>query len=181
MNSDDFEVRNLQTGDIVLERVKFHPDTLPGWLPPITRFVTSCYYNHAWIPVKNKIHNCGSKGVEVHSLDWGIGKEVCVLRPIHRLSQEERARYIEYADSIVGYKYDYFNTLFCQLIRYITFKKIWLGKKGKSAEKVLNCSEHATTPIHHVRGWFPNKYEVSPEDVYHTPGYYVIRFEGILK
>jgi hypothetical protein len=169
-------MKRLNTGDIALVQVREFSTWYRALLGRLIQWI-DCYYHHAILYVDGVFHEADSKVVE-RPLSHYNGDRLLILELIDPLTEGERRYYECIADDQLDKKYDYWGTLFFQLIYRIT--AIWFGRKGKAAEERPFCSEHTLTPIHHVRGYFQDKYKWSPGDIMRKGSfYYRIKWEGI--
>lgn len=170
----------FRDGDILLVKVN-HFRTWYRWLlAKLIQLFDRNYYHHCVLYVAGVFHEADASGVIIRSRSWYSGDEICLLRPIHSLSPSDLPHYISLANAQLGKPYDYWGTLLFQLIYRLTFRFIWLGKRGNNANKKLYCSEHCITPYHELRGWFPKPWKISPGDLRRSSGYFQVVFEGRL-
>lgn len=167
----------FQVGDVVLVKVNQFRKWYRWLLAKLIQLFDRTHYHHCIIYVNNnQFHSAEAEGVVVQELNHYKNDEVLVLRPLLPLSSVEKFRYLEYANSLLGRKYDYWGTLFFQLIYRLT--AIWIGPRKLKASRKLFCSEHCLMPIHKVRGYFHNVWNRSPGDICRSSGYYYVVHEG---
>src|SRR5690606_19273196 len=108
--------------------------------------------------------------------------EILVLRLKKPFTDNEKYHFSVKLFKSLGKKYDYTGTLLFQLLYILTFKRIWLGRTGKKAERRYYCTELVADAINKVRGYFPTPWKVSPSEIIKLgPLYYDVVFEGKLK
>lgn len=165
----------FENGDIILVKVN-HFSTWYKWLlAKLIQLFDRAYYHHCVLYIDGGIHEADSNGIVKRELSHLKYDEVCVLRLINPITAEERYSYLETARGLVGKKYDYWSTLFFQLI----FRTVglWFGRRS-TAQNRLFCSEHCVLPIHKVRGYFVKPWLISPGDLRRSTGYHYVVFEG---
>lgn len=166
----------FNTGDIALVQVREFSTWYRALLGKAIQLIDG-FYHHAVAYVDGVFHEADTKVVE-RPLSYYNGDRLLILELIQPLTEAEKSLYIAIAYNQLGKKYDFWGTLFFQLIYRIT--GIWFGPKGKAAEKKPYCSEHALTPIYYVRGYFQDKYKWSPGDIMRKGSfYYRVKWEGI--
>lgn len=170
-------MKRLQTGDIALVQVNNFSTWYRALLGKLIQWFDRTYYHHAVLYCDGVFHEADTRVVE-RPLSHYNGDRLYILELIDPLTDSESSYYVAIADHQLDKKYDYWGTLFFQLIYRLT--GIWIGKKGKGAERKPFCSEHVLTPIYHVRGYFQDKYKWSPGDVCRKgAAYYRVKWEGI--
>jgi hypothetical protein len=170
---------NLENGDIILIKVNRFSRWYRWLLAKLIQFFDRNYYHHCAIYFNGLIHEADADGVVISSLERYSGDEILILRAVKPLTRQESVLLMRMAEMCLGSKYDYWGTLFFQLIYRLT--GVWLGKTHNRANKKLFCSEHCILPYFQVRGYFPNHWKVSPGDLRRAGGYFYVEYEGILK
>jgi len=169
---------NLQNGDIILVKVNTFRKWYTFLLAKLIQIFDRAYYHHCALYINGKINEADAGGVVVRDMSHYKGDEICVLRLIHPITEQEGTIYLSTASEQVGKKYDFWSTLFFQLIYRVT--GMWFGFRKTHAQSRLFCSEHCILPIHHLRGYFPKPWLISPGDLRKASGYYYVAFEGRL-
>ena len=77
-----------------------------------------------------------------------------------------------------GVKYDYFGTMFFQLIKQLTGK--WIGSRDVKLETPKYCSEAPMTLHHLVKGIIKKPWGYSPADI-RNDNYFKPVWAGIVK
>ena len=166
----------LNTGDIALVQVHMFSTWYRFLLGKAIQWIDN-FYHHSILYVDGKFHEADTKVTE-RELSYYNGDRLLILELIKPMTESEQSLYTAIAYAQLDKKYDYWGTLFFQLLYKIT--GLWFGPKGKHAERKPYCSEHVLTPIHHVRGYFQDKYKWSPGDIMKKGGlYYRVKWEGI--
>src|SRR6187402_2761560 len=121
----------FQNGDILLVKVN-HFSTWYKWLlAKLIQFFDKTYYHHCAIYIDGQIHEADAHGVVVRDYSHFKYDELCVLRLVKPIESSEIFRYRATANDLVGKKYDYWSTLFFQLIYRTT--RFWLGRRSARA------------------------------------------------
>lgn len=170
---------NFQNGDIILVKV----NKFSAWYRAIfgraIRFIDGVYYHHAQIYFGGYVYEADTL-VRQQISSHNDGDEVLVMRLNEPLNFKETNKLnVLIADSI-GKKYDYWGALFHQLVYILLFRRVWIGRKGNSADRKLYCTEFVASLMFHVRGYFPEHYKISPSKLTQlAPLYYKTVFEGM--
>lgn len=162
-------IQNLEVGDIILEHTNFNPkEDYVSILSALIRFFTNNYWNHAKYVVETKkglkIQEALAQGIVERDIEEALkGRDILIMKPIIELSKDEKILYSKYAKRLKGVKYDYFGTLFFQLIKQVF--GIWLGSRDVKLETPKYCSEAPMTLHHLVRGIIKKPWGYSPADI----------------
>lgn len=160
---------NFEVGDVILTHTKFNPkEDRVSILSALIRFFTNNYWNHAKYVVQVgdelKIQEALAHGIVERSIEEALdGKDILIMKPVVKLTRGEKALYSKYAKRLKGVKYDYFGTLFFQLIKQLT--GIWIGSRDLKLETPKYCSEAPITLHHFVRGIIKKPFGYSPADI----------------
>jgi hypothetical protein len=136
------------------------------WLSALVRYFTRCKYNHCavivmnWgVPFINEAlgHGVVSRPAAVH-LERSKTK-IMIIRPTQ--PQFEQFFCVR-ANSKLGTPYDRCNLTYQQLIYRRT--GLWIGKKGKGAEKHMVCSEYVAWCHQLEKWWLSSTKEVMNHD-----------------
>lgn len=166
----------IKNGDIILVKVNEFTTWYRWLLAKLIQLFDRNYYHHCMIYIDGKIHEADAKGVVVNDFSKYANDEILVFRPIHPLSEAELMALIYFAEQQLGKPYDYWGTMFFQLIYRLT--GLWLGKSYGHAQAKLYCSEHCVLPYNAIRGYFHAPWKVSPGDLRRSSGYFFVAFEG---
>lgn len=149
---EDIDLRN---GDIILFRSNFTWSDPMTFLSAAIRFLTRSFFNHCAVVVQYagflQINEALADGVVSRPLEGHLDRadsEIMVLRPRIAI---DNAAFTKRATSKVGIPYDYSALILFQLLYRLT--GIWIGKKYKSAERCMVCSEYAAW-CYDLPGWW---------------------------
>lgn len=158
MKREDYN--KLETGDILLLHIPFRWYDLRSYLSWIIRKVTKSKWNHTAVLYKLDhvvlVVEALSKGVIATGFQRWEKKHVGYSYKIFRTKRVEPKKTLEFS---FGKKYDFWSTIFYQVIYILT--KRWLGRIDKQSETKVNCSELAALYLE-----MPNAYAASPEDIF---------------
>lgn len=169
----------FQTGDIILIKVNHFSAWYRFALGKAIQFVEG-FYHHGGHIARGKIYEADTKVIRSNPEERLAGDNIIVLRLRKPLTEWERTLYEQISDEALGRKYDFWGTLFHQLIYVLTFRKIWIGKTGKAARKRPYCTELAVEAIHQIRGYFQQPWKLGPSGLLKlAPLYYDVVFEGV--
>jgi len=175
---------DLKVGDIILTHTKFNPkEDKVSILSALIRFFTNNYWNHAKYVVMNSnklmIQEALSSGIVERDLKKGLlNCDILVMRPVQELTLKEQKQYSILASQLKGVRYDYFGTLFFQLIKQLF--GIWLGSRDVNLKTPKYCSEAPITLHHLVRGIIKKPWGYSPADI-RKDNYFMPVWAGIVK
>lgn len=170
----------FETGDIILVKVNHFSTWYRRLLAKLIQFFDGVYYHHAGTIADGMLYEAETKVTRSDPRKRLAGDHVMVLRLRQPLTGVEQAVYTYLADESVGRPYDYTGTMLHQLIYIFTFRRLWIGKSGKSARKKPYCTELAVEMIHQIRGYFPQPWKLGPSGLLKlAPLYYDVVFEGV--
>lgn len=159
----------LTTLDVVLVRTKFRVKKPITAISAAIRFMTKSKYNHVGVLVTifNRIFvvEAAEVGIKITPYDkWASDdKYIKIRRATKRFNRKHAA---EIVISYVGHvKYDFISTLFYQAIYQISGKKLWIGRRGHKAGKLLYCSEFVAMILNMIFGVFDDWYKIAPDDI----------------
>lgn len=168
----------LSTGDIMLVKVNKFSKWYRALFAKGIQLFDRSFYHHAVLFCGGVFHEADTKVVS-RPLSHYSGDHVLILELIKPLSESERNQYVQECIKLLDRKYDYVGAIFFQLLYRLT--GLWFGRTGKLSEKRPFCSEHTLTPINKIRGYFADKYKISPGDIRRLGGaYYHVKFEGTM-
>lgn len=150
-----------QDGDILLLHVNHFSTWYRKLFAKMICFFDGVYYHHAQIYYNGLIYEADTT-VKAKTTKFNEGDEVMILRPITPLTENEKRQLESLLDAELGRKYDYWGAIFHQFVYIITFRKIWIGKVGNSANKKPYCTELVAGIYRMLRGYFPQPYLTSP-------------------
>lgn len=175
---------NLEVGDIILTHTKFNPkEDKVSILSALIRYFTNNYWNHAKYVVRvgNElmIQEALAHGIVERTLeDALIDRDILIMKPVTKLTRDEKSLYSKYSKRLKGVKYDYFGTMFFQLIKQLTGK--WIGSRDVKLETPKYCSEAPMTLHHLVKGIIKKPWGYSPADI-RNDNYFKPVWAGIVK
>lgn len=150
-----------QDGDILLLHVNKFSTWYRKLFATLICFCDGVYYHHAQIYFNGLIYEADTE-VRSKTILFNKGDEVMVIRPTIPLTIDE-INHLGYLLKLeYGRKYDYMGALLHQLIYILTFRRIWIGKTGKSADRKPYCTELVAGIYRELRGYFPKPYLTSP-------------------
>lgn len=168
----------FETGDIVLVKVNDFSTWYRWLLAKFIQFFDGVYYHHAGTIVNGLLYEADKKVIKRIPRHL-VGDEIIVFRLKVPLSDPEKIYYEKLAEDTLGRSYDYWGTMFHQLIYILTLRRIWIGKTKKSARKKPYCTELAVHMINQIRGYFPQPWKTGPSAlISEAPRYYNVVFEG---
>jgi hypothetical protein len=162
-------MKDLQTGDIILFRTKLQLFNPISWITPFIRFFTKCEYNHAGV-----ILRVGDKLYLIEATEKGVVREDAIQRitsprntaialiPNYSHNKDiirEKLIYLHEA----GKHYDFISLFFYQLVKQKT--GVWIGRKNDKASERFYCSELAAYVHSKV---FPKWWEIAPVDLFNS-------------
>ena len=165
----------MRNGDIILIKVNKFTTWYRFLLGKLIQLFDRTYYHHCAIYIDGKLHEADGHGVVEIDLSKYDNDNYAVIRPILELSKQEEEELKFILNAQLGKPYDYWGTLFYQLIYRLT--KLWFGPKNERARAKLFCSEHCILPYHKLRGYFRKSYLISPGDILRSSGYFKIVLE----
>ncbi len=163
------DIQNLEVGDVILEHTDFNPkEDYISILSALIRFFTRNYWNHAKYVVERDgflmIQEALANGiVERTPKEALLDRDILIMKPVTKLTIKEKMKYNSYALRMVGVKYDYFGTLFFQLIKQFT--GLWLGSRDVKIFTPKYCSEAPITLHYLVKGIIKKPWGYSPADI----------------
>lgn len=170
---------NLQNGDIVLVKVNHFKAWYRFLFAQLIRFFDGVYYHHAQIYFDGRLWEANDK-VMAQRLEYNNGDEVMILRLKKPITPEEHQTLVKVLAVMNGKKYDYWGAMLHQLIYVLTFRRIWIGKRGHVADRNPYCTEFVTSLMHQLRGYFPEHYKIGPAKLLqNAPLYYEVVKEGL--
>jgi hypothetical protein len=159
----------LEVGDVILEHTNFNPkEDVVSILSALIRFFTRNYWNHAKYVVESNgkimIQEALAKGiVERTPIEALKERDILVMKPVTPLTESEKRYYSLLAEELKGVKYDYFGTMFFQLIKQLT--GLWLGSRDIRLDTPKYCSEAPMTLHRKVRHVIKKCWGYSPADI----------------
>lgn len=172
----------FEDGDIILEKVTNFRAWYRWILAKGIQLADGVYYHHALTVSGGMVYEANEKVEVSEPLVRLRNSEILVLRLKKPFTDNEKYHFSVKLFKSLGRKYDYTGTLLFQLLYILTFKRIWLGRTGKKAERRYYCTELVADAINKVRGYFPTPWKVSPSEIIKLgPLYYDVVFEGKLK
>src|SRR5690348_15378629 len=169
----------FQDGDIVLEKVNSFGYWYRWVLAKAIQFFDGVYYHHALTVLNDRFYEAGEKVISSNIYSRLKGSEILVLRLKEPLNDKEKVQFKQSIVEAIGRKYDYTGTLFFQLLYILSFRRIWLGRKGRKAERRYYCTEFVADVINETRGYFPEPWKLGPSAIIKlAPLYYNVVYEG---
>lgn len=170
---------NFQTADIVMIKVNDFTAWYRRVLAKLIQFFDGVYYHHGGHVSNGRLYEADIRVIQSDPDERLAGDNIIVLRLRKPLTETERYLYEQISREAVGRKYDFWGTLFHQLVYILTFRRIWIGKTGHAAQKKPYCTELAVEAIHEIRGYFPQPWKLGPSGLLKTAAlYYDVVFEG---
>lgn len=168
----------LEDGDIILVKVNHFSKWYRKLFAMLVRFFDGVYYHHSQIHYQGFLWEANTE-VVAQLPDYNRGDEVLILRLKKPLTEAEAIRFNELLEKLSGRRYDYWGAMFHQLIYILSFRRIWIGKRGKDADRKPYCTELVTSIMYEIRGYFPEHYKTGPSKLLErAPLYYDLVFEG---
>lgn len=164
-------LQEIRTGDTLLV-------DSGSWLAKMIKKFQRCRYNHAgmfvWIDEKLYICEADKYGICLTDfMDYIFKKnDLLCLRPKFKI-EPEQVRNISLPKC--GHaKYDKFNLVLHQVVRYITGKRVWIGRREPEADNKFICGEWVEYIYHKCTGgeYFKDWYKEAPEDIYNSEHFY---------
>lgn len=169
----------FQDGDIVLVKVNNFKAWYRYVFAHLIRFFDGVYYHHAQIYFGGWLWEANNT-VVAQGLDYNNGDEVIILRLKKPLNRFEYEKLHDALLKMNGKRYDYWGAMLHQLIYILTFRRIWIGKRGTRADSNPYCTEFVTSLMHQLRGYFPEHYKIGPAKLLqNAPLYYEVVKEGV--
>jgi len=175
MENRELNISKLEIGDVILEYTPFNKRKLVAYLSAGIRLITSSYYNHTLYVSGRKdgqvqIQESVEKGVEIvpdirKRLE---GRDILILKLQTPLDLDEKREWSRIAKNLDKVKYDYWGTLFFQLVYWLTkrwFGGIWLGPKDTSETSVKYCSEAWGFLVYSVRKYIRKPWKLAPAHI----------------
>lgn len=169
----------FETGDIILVKVNRFSTWYRKLLGKLIQFFDGVYYHHAGAIAYGMLYEADTRVITSNPYQRLKGDNILVLRLRQALDASEKEKYKNILKEAENRKYDYWGVLFHQLIYVLTFRRIWIGKKGTSAKRRPYCTELAVEAIHQLRGYFPQPWKLGPSGLLKlAPLYYDVVYEG---
>ena len=179
-NMESITLNQVENLDIILVHTK------KGLLPELIQEFQGNDYNHAMIALWLCSELYMSEATEHGPALTDFMKEyyhndkydLLVLKPDFNIHIERyRNRMVHWLLSNTGHsEYDYANLLIHQPIKFLSKKilkrELWIGRKGKLAEKIFICGEWVAFPYYlycHIFMTLIDK--IAPADIYNHPDF----------
>lgn len=163
---------HIKTGDCLLV-------SSYSWLAKQIQKFQDCKWNHAgmFIWIGDVLYICESyvRGICLTPFsDYeNSKKQLMVLRPTFKYDTEILENLML---SKCGHvPYDFVNLIIHQSIKYITGKRIWIGKREQKADKRFICGEWCAYCYHMTteKNLFPEWNKIAPEELYNDEEHFV--------
>lgn len=172
----------FETGDIILVKVNKFSTWYRWLLAKLIQVFDGVYYHHAGTIVSGLLLEADTRVIRSSPAARLSGDEIIVFRLKRPLDGDERYLFERLAEEALERKYDYWGTLFHQLLYILSLRRVWIGKTGPSARRKQYCTELVVDMIHRVRGYFPRPWLTSPRAlIEQAPRYYDVVYEGLFK
>lgn len=168
----------MRDGDIILIKKNNFKNWYEKILAKGIQVFDGVYYHHAqmWF---NGIWEANRR-IECNPISTLTGHNIIVLRPNIELLSSEKDHIQFLLLKYQGQKYDYWGTLFHQVIYILSLRRLWIGRTGRKAKKKMYCTEFVTSVMNDVRGYFPEQHKIGPHKLLQmAPLYYHVAYEGV--